>query len=318
MRLYIDKENILAFMSNRNSNNDLFDESIRLIKKGLDVYYNFPKKDILESQVLTAWFGKMKGTGVKSESFFCSGNGDVRPMRPLKSNFYVDYNSEDRSSIYLLNIENNICDVIRKKRSILIGSPGEEIKLFESLLDIDKEQLMYKINWKNYCPQLPITDVIICDNHYFNNVYVYNKNNNELIRALAEIPRDSINVVIITKKGEVDRKIDLDKEYKTIKEIISNVSGLSKGKCSVTILTSYKFHSRHIITNYYRIMPTSCIHLKDNGLKEDANVVIRSHFNHDAVEISKDLIKMCQEIANDPAEVYGDKKSNYINFNSAN
>ena len=320
MRLYIDKENIIAFMSNRNSDDDIFDESIRLIKKGVNVYYNFPKKDILGDQVLSAWFGRMNGSGVKFESIFCSDDSDVKPIRPLKSNFYVDYNSEDRSSVYLLNIEENIYDVIQKKQSILIGRPGDEMKLFKSLLDIDVgERKMCKICWEEYCPQLPLTDVIIIDNYYFKHIDVYKANNNELIRVLAKIPKDSINVVIFIKPDEVDRQIDLEEESKKIKDMIHKVSGLSKGKCAVTILTTNKFHSRHVITNYYRMAPTSCVHLKDNGLKSDANIFICPHSRIDSAELSREIIEECQEIANNPAmKIYGDKKSNYINFNSAN
>ena len=316
MRLYIDKQNILAFMSNRNSNNDLFDESIRLIKKGMDVYYNFPKKDILENQVLIAWFGRMKGAGVKFESTFCTDYSEVKPERPLKSNFYIRYNSEDRSSMYLLNIEENMRNTIRNKNSILIGSPGDEMELFESLLAMnDKEQLMCKIkSWKDYCPQVPLTDVIICDNYYFKNINVYKKNDNELVRALAEIPKETINIVFITKEGEVDREINLEEECKKIKDTIAKVSGISKSKCSVAILTSYKCHSRHIITNYYRMMPTSCVHLKDSGLKDDVNIDIKPNSNYNALEQTRDLIKICQKIAQNPVKIFGDKKSNYIAF----
>jgi hypothetical protein len=316
MRLYIDKENILAFMSNRNSNNDLFDESIRLIKKGMDVYYNFPKKDILDNQMLIAWFGRMKGAGVEFESIFSTVDSEVKPERPLRSNFYIHYNAEDRSSVYLLNIEENIRDTIRKKRSILIGYPGDEMDLFKSLLEMnDKEQLMCQIkSWKDYCPQVPLTDVIICDNHYFKNINVYRKNDNELVRALAEIPKETINIVFITKDGEVDRDINLEEECRKIKEIVAKESGLSKGRCAVTILTTNRTHSRHIITNYYRIKPTSCVHLKDNGLRSDVDIDIKPHTNFNAIKTSRDLIKEFQKIAQNPVKVFGDRKSNYINF----
>lgn len=316
MRLYIDKENILAFMSNRNSDSDLFDESIRMIKKGLNVHYNFSKKEILNNNILDAWFRRVKGSGVETDSVFCTEEDEIKPKRPIKSNFYIDYDSVDRSSVYLLDIEENIRDLIRNKHSILIGYPGDEMSLFASLISMnDKEALMCELNgWKDYCPQIPLTDIIICDNHYFKNKNVYKKNDNELIKALAEIPKDSINVIIITKEGEIDSGINLEEECKNIKETIAQVSGLSKKKCAVTILTTYKLHSRHVITNYYRIIPTSCIHLRDNGLKDDANVDIKSHSNHNAMEKSRELIKICQKIAREPIRIFGDKRSNYIHF----
>lgn len=314
MRLYIDKENILAFMADRNSDYDLFDESLRLIKKGMEVHYNFPKKDILDDPVLTAWFGRMKGSGVRFDSTFSCDDTQVKPVRPLKSNFYLAYDFDDRGSIYLLNIEENMRNTLVQKHSILVGYPGDEMNLFNSLLSMDDcgEMMCHLKSWKDYCPTLPLTDVLICDNHYFKDLNVYKKNDNELIRALAEIPKDSINLVIFTKAGEVDPRINLENESKHIKDMISKVSGLSKSKCAVTIITTYQLHSRHVITNYYRIVPTSCIHLKENRLKADADVDIQPHFKYTAIEQTKDLLNTCKKIAMNPVQIFGDKKSNFI------
>lgn len=315
MRLYIDKENILSFMSGRNEDIDLFDESLRLIKKGMEVYYNFPKSEILSDPVLTAWFGRMKGSGVKFDSKFCP-DATVKPERPVKTNFYNKYNAEDRGSIYLLNIEENTCNNIKDKRSILIGRPGEEFEIFKLLLDIpERPTMMPQIkSWSEYCPNIPLSDAIICDNHYFKDDYAYEKNDNELIRALASIPKDSFNLVIITKDSEVNRAINLETECAKIKNIVSASSGLSKKKCSVTIITTNRTHSRHIVTNYYRISPTSCVHLKDNGLKEDANIFIEPHTDPKAVEGTKKLTETFQSIAKSPVRIFGDRSSNYIHF----
>ena len=317
MRLYIDKDNILAFIAAGKSDYYLFFQSICLIKKGMEVYYNFSKEEILKHEALKVWFNEMLATGVKFDSVFCSDESQIKPPRPLKSNFYVSYDSDDRSSIYLLNMEENMRDTLLQKRSILIGCPGDEMGLFNSLLAMDdKGGMMCQLkSWKDYCPDIPLTDIIICDNHYFKDINVYNKNDNELIRALAEIPKDSLNLVIFTKPSEVDRKIVLEDECKKIKEMVCRISGLSKSKCAVTIVTTYRLHSRHIITNYYRIVPTSCIHLKDSGLKEDVDIDLKPHSHYDALEQTKSLIHTCQSAALNPVNIYGDKKSNYINFN---
>ena len=315
MRLYIDKENILSFMSERNSDIDLFDESVRLIKKGMVVHYNFPKDEIKKEPVLMAWFCKMNGTGVRFPSEFCP-DATIKPVRPVKSNFYLNYDSEDRSSIFLISIEEKTCDNIREKKSILIGKPGDEMSIFRTLLEIpERPRIMTEIrSWQDYCPHVPLTDVIICDNHYFKNSYVYAKNDNELIKALASIPKDCFNLVIFTKDGEIDRQLDIESECGKIKDIVSSVSGLSKKKCAITIVTTNRIHSRHIVTNYYRISPTSCVHLKDNGLKKDANIFIEPHTDPDAVKTTKNLVSEFQSIALNPVRIYGDRKSNFINF----
>ncbi len=302
-------------MSERNSDIDLFDESVRLIKKGMIVHYNFPKDEIKREPVLMAWFGRMNGSGVHFPSEFCP-DATITPERPVKTNFYLNYDLEDRGSIFLINIEERTCDNIRNKKSILIGKPGDEMGIFKSLLDIpERPRLMNEItSWKDYCPHIPLTDVIICDNYYFKNSYVYKKNDNELIRALSSIPKDSFNVVFFTKDGEIDRNLDLESECGKVKDIISSVSGLSKKKCSVTIITTNRIHSRHIVTNYYRISPTGCVHLKDNGLKEDVNIFIEPHTDPEAVKATKKLVEEFQSIAFKPVKIYGDRKSNFLHF----
>lgn len=315
MRLYIDKENIISFMANRDNDLDLFDESVRLIKRGMEVYYNFPKSEIQNSPVLMAWFGRMKGSGVKYASIFCP-DATVKPERPVKANFYTNYDSSDRGAIFLLNIEENTYNIINDKRSILISRPGGEMSIFKTLLEIpERPEMMTDISsWKDYCPEVPLTDVIISDNHYFKNRFVYEKNDNELIRALASIPKDTFNVVIVTKDGQVDMNINLENEYKKIKDIIASTTGLSKKKCSVTIITTNRTHSRHIITNYYRVSPTTCVHLKDNGLKEDADISIHPHTDPNAVKATKRLVSIFKSIAANPVKIIGDKKSNFISF----
>lgn len=315
MRLYIDKENIISFIENRNNDIDLFEESVRLIKKGMEVYYNFPKQEILNNPVLTAWFGKMKGSGVMFDCKFCP-DATIKPERPVKTNFYNNYSSSDRSSLYLLNIAENIRDAIRDKWSIFIGRPGDEFEIFKTLLDIpERPELMSQIrSWAEYCPKVPLTDVIICDNHYFKHYEVYKKNDNELIRALASIPKDIFNLILVIKEGEVDSRINLETECNKIKDIICSVSNLSKKRCNVTILTTHRQHSRHIITNYYRISPTSCVHLKDNGLKEDADIFINPHTEPKTLATTRHLLRTYQSIANNPVKIYGDKKSNFISF----
>lgn len=302
-------------MSERNKDEDLFYDSIRMIKTGMEVYYNFSKSEVTANPVLMAWFGRMRGAGVKFDSFFCP-DSSMKPERPLKTNFYVNYSPIDRSSIYLLDIEEHICNIIKEKQCILIGRPGDEFYIFGKLLEIPKRpRMMTKIrSWKEFCPQLPLTDVIICDNYYFKNSNVYKKNDNELIKSLASIPKDSLNLVLITKEGEIDHDIDLPTECLKIKDLVCKISNLSKKKCSVTIMTTNRTHSRHIITNYYRISPTSCVHLKDNGLKEDANILIESHTDPGAIEATNDLINMFQSIACNPVKIYGDKRSNFIDF----
>lgn len=308
MKLYIDKENLISLIKSKD--NYLFEDCQLLIRRELDVQYNFEKSEIWKNEYLLAWFQRF-GDGIKGEHIFSSPER-VYPARPVKSNFYISGGGESFNSIYLIDDE-HICEVIAEKSCVLIGKIGDEVNVLERLM-IEKETRAISIeSWKNFCPKLPLSDVIITDTYYFKDKETYEKNNNELIEALANIPHNSpLNVVIITKPENCDKRINLEEEQKRIKEFVKNRTGSAKS--SVTILTSNKIHDRYLITNYYRINHGSCFHLKDNGLKKDVHSEIKSHAIRNNEKYSKDLISIYQEIALSPVKCVGDKKSNLIKF----
>lgn len=311
MKLYIDKENLISLMKSKNQS--VFFDCANLIRKNFDVFYNFPKSALKTDVLLMAWFSSY-GEGVKGVQNFAEKDDEKLPPRPLKSNFYNSENSDYLTSVFLLD-ETHICDVIKDKSCILIGSIGEELNIINSLIIEDSECLSTNIrSWSDYLPKLPLTDIIISDNHYFKSIETYRANNNELLRYLSSIPQNSpVNVVIITKEKEQHQDIDLEKEKDEIKKMVKSMSGSSKS--SVTILTTYKSHDRALITNYYRVKHGSSFHLNDNGLKKDVTTEIKSHAYIINEKNSNDLIKgIFQEIASSPAKCYGDRKSNFLIF----
>ena len=311
MKLYIDKENLISLMKSKDQ--PVFSDCSNLIRKNFDVLYNFPKDELKTDSLLMAWFASF-GQGVNGRQEFANTNDERYPTRPIKSNFYNSGNSELLSSVFLLD-DLHICEVIKNKACILIGGKGDELKVISSLLLSDTEILAKDIpSWSQYLPSLPLTDIIISDNHYFKSKEVYVSNNNEVLRYLCSIPQNSpVNVVIITKKGEVDRNIDLNEEIKNIKDLVKEVTDSKKS--TATILTTYKSHDRALITNYYRVKQGCCFHLKDNGLKDDVLTEIKTHGILSNEIISKKLLTgIFQEIASNPAECFGDRKSNYLKF----
>ena len=274
MKLYIDKSNLISLVNSKNSPEFL--DCADLIRRHFDVKYNFPKDDVKAEEHLMAWFSKY-GQGVGGNAlYFSKDESEMFPPRPVKSNFYNTGTNDLLTSIYLLEDE-HICDVISSKSCILIGKIGEELKVLASLIMDNTETPAVKItSWGDYLPKLPLTDIIISDNHYFKFQETYKKNDNELIRFLSNIPNNSpVNVIIVTKEGEVDNNINLEEEQGKIKDIVKKASGSTKS--SVTIVTTYKSHDRSLITNYYRIKHGSCFHLKSNGLKGDVMTEIKSH-----------------------------------------
>ena len=189
--------------------------------------------------------------------------------------------------------------------------------MIEKLLSLDDKEILTKsiVSWNDYCPKLPLTDIILCDEHYFKSKRVYEKNHKEILTSICQPTNSQVNIVIITKEGEIDSAIDVENECKIIKDQISSVSGISKGKCKVTVLTTYKTHSRHLITNYFRIVHTSCFHLIDNGLKDDVNTDIASCTSPTANDVTDRLLSIFQSVADAPIHSYGDKISNFLIYN---
>ena len=309
MRLYIDKENLVSLMKSQAQG--CFEDCVRAIRKDIDVQYNFSNEEIKNDELLVAWFRRF-GSGVDTKQLFVPKDSpQIKPPRPLKSNFYTSDGRNGYTAVYLLN-DCHMCEVVAQKSCVLIGKIGEETRIISSLFLEDTETDSISItSWRDYCPTLPVSDIVLCDNHYFKNKITYEKNDNELIKAIACIPHESpINVVIITKEDQVG--VNLSIEQKHIKDIVKKATGSKKS--TVTILTTKKAHDRCLITNYYRIKHGSCFHLIDSGIKADVTTEIKSHIKRNNERVTKKLLTTFQNIVDDPYQCYGDRVSNLLEF----
>lgn len=318
MKLYIDKENIKSIMAGREGHIDLFFEIIFYIKRGLDVHYNFSQEEILNDKYIEAWFKLVKGMGVNTSSGYCPKE-IVFPKHPISKHFIsqIAKNGENIRSVYLISDNKDVINAIKKKNAVLIGNEGEEYDVIKTLKNIeDKKDDIISVtisSWGSYCPIAPVTDVLLCDEHYFKDKDVYQKNNNELLTAISSFAKEQINLVIFTKPKNVDPNIKLAEECSKIKEQIRIAANISENCCKVTIVTTTECHSRHLITNYYRINHTSCFHLKDNGLKRDVTTGIVPNTSKKGFETTNDLLKEFSNMTKN-ADIYGDRKSNLIQF----
>ena len=320
MRLYIDKDNIQSLVKGASKNLDLYRTLVRYVKNGLNVHYNFDLKDVTGS--VNAWFLAVYGDGVKTDYVF-SPPENLFPKRPFQT--LEDFDSNAYRSIYLLNINNEDAKRIQDKQSILLGKVGEEYDIINKLHELeDKEIISEDIKqWGSYIPDFPLTDIILCDPYYFSKKTTYKKNKNEILTSLCHPYMDQINIVIITK--EKDDGIFLDRECNEIKEQLVNAFNLNNNNCNVTIVKingNFSFHSRHLITNYYRVIHTSGFLLKDSGLKPDVNTDIAPCTKWTANIVTNRLLALFQKIINrlddptyvNPPEIFGDKKSNFLYF----
>lgn len=306
MKLYIDKENLRSLVHSQKDSD--FAECVRLIVKNMDVQYNFSKskEDIVHDPDLSFWFRQYGDSGTSTT--FCPP-ASIIPDRPLKSNYFTGKGIDLLSSVYLINDVN--VPVIQSKRSVLIGNVGEEIQTIKLLLiDSSSKPSALIHSWETFCPELPMTDVILCDNHYFKHKEVYEKNDNELIRFLASIPKAPLHIIIITKTGEIDPAINLSQEQKNIRDIV--VKGTGSQKSSVVIATTYKDHGRNLISNYFRIDHGTCFHLKGNNIKGNDVTSRKSNAVLGEEETTKYLINFFQDVIDNCNEKYGNYNGNLL------
>ena len=312
MVLYIDKENLISLV--RSEDKACFVEYSNLIRKNLDIQYNFSKEDIRSNEFLAFWFSQL-GSGVGGVQEFCPPKNKV-PERPMKSNFIKDLDASGRSALFFLSDPADKCSAVESKRCVMVSKIGDELSKLKEVFQLDEqgEILAYKItDWGDFLPKLPLSDIIICDNHYFKDKEVYEANDNEIIRFLSSIPQQSpVNVVIIVKDSEVDTEIELAAEQSRIKALVKRASG-SKNS-TVTILTTNKTHDRALITNYYRVKQGSSFHIKHIYVKHDVSAEIKTHAIRKNHEFTISLLNEYQDIASQPVKCIGDKICNYLTF----
>ena len=233
----------------------------------------------------------------------------------MKSNFIKDLDASGRSALFFLN-DIDKCTAVESKCCVMVSKIGDELSKLKAVFQPDEqgEILTYRIaDWGDFLPKLPLSDIIICDNHYFKDKEVYEANENEIIRFLSSIPHESpVNVVIIVKDSEVDTKIELAEEQSRIKDLVKRASGSSKS--TVTILTTNKTHDRALITNYYRVKQGSSFHIKHIHVKHDISAEIKTHAIRKNHEFTVSLLNEYQDIASQPVKCIGDKICNYLTF----
>jgi len=287
-----------------------FFECFHFIRKNFDICYNLSKEDITTDARLMYWF-KNFATGTGTCRYEYHGTSDARPQRPLASNFYKTERSL-RSSVFLVD-DDSKCDFISQKNCIAIGKVGQELSVIERLIIDDKESLAVDVrSWSEYCPELPLSDIVICDNYYFSSKRVYLQNNNDIIKALVKVQQSAVNLVLIVKDNEIDNELNLVTLQLELKNLLKDLTG-SKDS-TVTIITTYAAHDRYAITNYMRVNTGCGFMLKGNGLKSNVTVDVKSNANRTCEKITKQLLDEFNTITRRPVRCIGDRVSNLLNF----
>ena len=324
MDIYIDKANLVSLIKSRE--NALYEDCLKLIKKQLNIFFNFSKDELRENEILVAWITTLsQGVGENNTINFNSNF----PIRPLKSNSTNTFSNEQLSSVYLLEDE----DILKLKGvgTVLIGSVGEEIDILEKLFFLQKDYLFekkWRINapnfraWNDLRPfSLPLTDIIIVDPFILKNKDTdkdtLDSNLIEYLDVLGALTFTKVNVVVITNPN------NMDYTYEQLKNKIVNKLNVCTGKNPfITLVRTSKEHDRTIFTNYKRVYSGDTFNFWNtlgrkitNGREISYSSLAKSE-NH---EISREFLRDIQETINflkksNPAYIEGDKKSNYLDF----
>lgn len=325
MDIYIDKANLVSFVNEKE--NPLFQDCNKLLKKQLNVYFNFPKDELKKNELLLQWSMTFsQGVGSNTlQKFDCE-----EPKRPLKSNSSNGFCSNKLSAVYLL--EDVETSKFKNAGGVLVGEVGEEIEIFNKLFLNQNDYLFerkWRINDTNFKTwadllsySLPLTDVIIVDSFILKNKDTDNDtvdlNLIEYLNVLCNKSFTKVNVVLVTNPQNSDY------EYDTIKQkVISSLTQILGKSPKFTLIFTSKEHDRTILTNYKRIYSGDTFNFWNNKRqkitkgREISYSSLAKKENHD---LASKLIEDIQNTVtflnkNNPEYIQGDKSSNFLNFN---
>ena len=255
MELYIDKENLFSLLKTRKTNTSLYDDCIRMMRRNLDVRFNFQPSQLSpdDREIFDAFFEDLNYSG--SQKTFLNS---PFPERPLKSNCYNFFTMGQLSSIYLLNDPKTNC--VAQKDCILIGTLGQEAETLSQLFFDDYQYSEgipvedFNGSWKHLSNWVrPATDIIFIDRFILDDVSLYESNLYSLLECLTEKNSEmKMNIVIIISndktgsmppekiKSEIERKISAKNRRFSVNVTI------------VPLSYDLREHDRTIVTNYIR------------------------------------------------------------------
>ncbi|MFV0211425.1 hypothetical protein OBK22_06395 [Empedobacter falsenii] len=318
MNAYFDLENLESFLAQ--PNNSFKQDCIRLLKKQLDVNFNF-KKEELKSKEHALMFLKSFADGVGSSTLKFSEN--KFPERNIKSNSHKDFTIDELLSAYFINDETLY--KLKDKEELLIAEPGEELDLFR-LLFLNNED--YKFDKKlrigsqfkswNDLQQFyrPFTDLIIVDNFLLSDISLIENNLIQILKQSVKAGvRKKINIVIFIKTDHYPANFG---EIKA--KMVDMIKNCCTDEPNITVVKHNTEHDRTIIKNNIRIYSgDSFNYFLSTGGKTTQGKEI--HFSSIAdkenyelfIELIKDLQKTLEIIP--AANIIGDKQSRLLKFN---
>lgn len=324
MDIYIDKANLISFVQSKH--NPLFWDCNNLLKKQLNVYFNFPKEFLKESQLLMQWITTLsQGANPETEIKF----NYKEPKRPLKSNSSNDFCINKLSSVYLLEDDETL--KFKNTGCVLVGEVGEEIEILNRLFFYQNDYLFerkWRINggdfktWNDLIPySMPLTDIIIVDPFILKNkdtdTDTVDLNLIEFLKVLCDKSFTKVNIVIVTNPRNSDHTLQIISDK--VKKSLNSVLGKSP---RFTLINTSQEHDRGVLTNYSRIYSGDTFNFWNNKRQKITKGREISYSSLAKIENHKLANQMIVDIQNtinfleenNPAYIQGDKSSNFLNF----
>lgn len=328
MYLYIDKENVASLIENRG--HKLYNDCIKTIQNHLDVYFNFSKEELKSSEALINWFQLLTdGAGNGTQKFV---NENIFPDRPIKENCHVAFSYNKLTAIYLISDEN--IHFLKNVGAVIVGSPGEEIEIFNKLfllqndydfhkeIEIGGNELTKWADLKKY--SLPLTDIVFLDSYILSDNSLIESNFIAYLKILCSNSANKVNVVLYVNSSNLH--IDYETCRKLVVDALKSVTGYSPNFTLVKYnqqrgLTNLGEHDRTILTNYNRLKSGDTFnYFLSNGNKltqgrELSYLSLAKRDNHKlAIKLKEDMQMKIDALKNGVDSITGDKKSNFLNF----
>ncbi|GFD76962.1 hypothetical protein KUL113_63820 [Tenacibaculum sp. KUL113] len=321
MDIYINETNLHSFLNE--TDNELFSDCVKLLKRQLNVHFNFSKSKLKENDKFMSLARKLtEGVGNTETSF-----DNNFPSGSLKANTFNNFNDTQLSSVFW--IDNEEVSKLKNTGSVIVAEPGEEISTIKGLFFNQDDYLFekkYRIGDKGFEKwsdisniTLPLTDIVIADPYLFAKKDGDDtiKNTIDCLTNLSSKSFVRVNAVVFINPAYTTYT---DDEIKiAIRKGLKDSTGI---KPNVTIIKTRKGHDRTILTNYKRVYSGDTFNYwNDKGvlLSKGVEIAFSSLANSDNHTLFNSLITDLQSVINfnkqNKTEYnLGDKVSNYLTF----
>lgn len=318
MKLYIDKENLLSIISKKED--ERFSSCVDLFSKHLSVKYNFDldyykkpideldnptEQDLDEHLVISKWLRFVADRGFEAEN--PSGifvGGELIPNRNNLSNYHQFFKLKDYSSIYLLTegVTPAQVDDIARRKEILIGNVGEELDVLSGLIIKDDEKFAKDMNWNVDVPDLPFSEILLCDPYFLENEIGTKEHRIEVLDVLLRNHgcKASVNIVVFSRGFSILGKNTYTFKREEIENVIKQLSKIYNNT-KITIVTQNPqfdkeklMHDRCLITNYIRIKHGQGFNV--SKLRNNVIVDLKSRVKKTSNAITQKIIDQCNDI----------------------